>query len=271
MRPCSMSARAAGHCHRTPSRTTRTPRGGPPHERASPTSTSQSGGTSSRPSEAIASTTRGMPWAPAASRASARGWRVPTSPFALWSDRHDGARHRQGRTPGVEVETSRPVDADLGEQRRVVGGRRAGPARHEHGGVLHRGGHRARPTPAGGIRHPVDGPGQRGGTAGQEAHLGGSHSEPGCDDLPGAVEQRACPTALGVEGGRVGPAHLDRGPEGVAGDGVQGAGRPRRAVAALPGERSRRARRRSSGARRRALGPPDGATGRVQRSCPDRD
>ena len=137
---------------------------------------------------------------------------------------HDAARHRQGVTPGVEVEPARPVDADLREQGRVVGSRRAGPAGHEDRGVLHRGGDGARPTAAGGIRHPVDGPGQRGRAAGQEAHLGGSHAEAGRDDLPRAVEQRSCPTALGVEGGRVGPAHLDRGAEGVAGDGVQGAG-----------------------------------------------
>ena len=83
VRPASTSARASGHCHRTPSRTTRTPSGGPPHDRASPTSTSQSVGTSSRPSEAIASTTRGMPLGWVIALASASGWRVPTSPFAL--------------------------------------------------------------------------------------------------------------------------------------------------------------------------------------------
>ena len=165
-----------------------------------------------------------MPWA--AGGVPGLGERLAGADLAVRAlqRRHDGARHRQGVPPRLEVEPSRPVDADLGEQGRVVGGRRAGPARHEHGGVLHRGGHRARPTPAGGIRHPVDGPGQRGRTAGQEAHLGGSHSEPGGDDLPGAVEQRSGPAALGVQAGRVGPAHLDRGEQGVAGDGVQGAG-----------------------------------------------
>ena len=38
--------------------------------------------------------------------------------------------------------------------------------------------------------HPVDGPGQRGRAAGQEAHLGGAHAEAGRDDLARAVEQR---------------------------------------------------------------------------------
>src|SRR4051794_12881034 len=61
VRPCSTSARASAQCHRTPSRTTRTPSGGPPQERASPTRTSQSAGTTSRPRDAIASTTSGTP------------------------------------------------------------------------------------------------------------------------------------------------------------------------------------------------------------------
>ena len=223
-RPCSTSARASDQCHRTPSRTTSTPSGGPPHDRASPTRTSQSGGTSSRPSDAIASTTRGMPWAAAASRAAASGWRVPTSPFALCSTATTvpgtarASATRRGRA-------APSVDGDLGEQGRVVGRGRAGPARDEDRGVLHRGGHGARPTPAGGIRHPVDGPGQRGRPAGQEAHLGGSHPEAGGDDLAGAVEQGPGPATLGVQAGGVGPAHLDRGTQGVACDGVERAGR----------------------------------------------
>ena len=84
VRPCSTSGRAPGQCQRVPSRTTRTPSGGPPHDRASPTRTSHATGVASRPRDAVASTTRGMPLGSVSAHASSSGCRVPTSPLAAW-------------------------------------------------------------------------------------------------------------------------------------------------------------------------------------------
>ena len=86
VRPCSTSRTGPGRRHRVRSGTTSTPSPlGPPHDRASPARTSKCSGTGSRPRDAMASTSSGMPRAWQSPWAASRGWRVPISALADWT------------------------------------------------------------------------------------------------------------------------------------------------------------------------------------------
>ncbi len=81
--PCPGSPAGPGTTQRVRSGTTRTPTPpGPPQDWASPASTSKEVGEATRPRDAWASTTSGMPALRHTSWTCWSGWRVPTSPLA---------------------------------------------------------------------------------------------------------------------------------------------------------------------------------------------
>ena len=216
--------------------TTSTPTpAGPPHQRASPASTSYAVGGASRPARARrppAAVRRGLE---ARCHASASGCRVPTSPLAAWTAAATVPGAARALVERLEVDPPEPVHRDLLETVGVAGRGRVVAAEGEDAGVLDGRGDQPGAPAAPGVQQPLAPRSQRDRARGQERQLGRPHAQPGCDHLAGPVQQRASLPPLGVEAARVGPPGVERGQQRVAGGGQQ---RSRRGVQQRAGRRT---------------------------------
>ena len=221
VRPPSSSLAGPGRRHRVRSGTTSTPTPpGPPHERASPASTSYAVGGASRPSEAwrppaAAHRGPGRAAAPAPAAAACPPRRWPPAPPRPPSP----ARPGRGRAPRGRPGPGGPPGPP--RTRRVAGRGREVAAEGEDGGVLDGRGDQPGAPAAPGVQQPLAPGSQRDRARGQERQLGRPHAQPGRDHLAGPVQQRARLPPLGVEAARVGPSGVERGQQRVAGGGQQ--------------------------------------------------
>ena len=213
-RPCSASRRGPGSPHRVPVRTASRPSGGPPKAAASATRTDPVPGgmpCGSRPSEAVASTSSGMPCPRHSASTSASGWRVPTSALADWSTAP--ATSPPASATAYAVRSTRPSPStgtgsstpgwSSTTERSVAPATTRGPVRRRA------------------WRSPVRAELERRLRARVHRQLVGAHADRPGQHLARGVEQRAGPATGRVEPGGVGPRRVEGSGQGLCGHRVQ--------------------------------------------------